>query len=164
MSMQKAAESASDKISMEATEPPDKGVELLCIFARFEYALKETGFGRTGRNKEVSADWDSFAVSLGKNFFETICDNHVAKMIFVKPPSKQIIADNRLSWEVSVPPKNVQELLRDVRRVRNNLVHGGKHGDEDHDRNKELIVDGIAVLLEALKVNDELRDAFENRW
>jgi len=48
--------------------------------------------------------------------------------------------------------------------VRNNLFHGGKSGDKDHDRNDELIKDAIQVIIEAVESNEDLKACFEGLY
>jgi hypothetical protein len=144
---------------------PARGAELMRFFARFEYALKEIGYGKSGKNGEVDVAWDSFAnEGLGGAFLEKIRGSAVAPTILAKPPSKQVLQGTSLSWEKGTPPASVQELIGAVRRVRNNLVHGGKSGDEDSDRNDKLVAEAIGVLTEALRCHAELCYRFEGKY
>lgn len=61
-----------------------------------------------------------------------------------------------------MPPTNIQSLADAVKRVRNNLFHGGKAGDQDSDRNDELEKESILFLLEAIAVDETFRKTFEN--
>lgn len=144
---------------------PARGDELMRIIARFEYALKESGYGKSGKNDEAEVDWDNFTNnSLKAVFLEKIRNDGVAPTILEKPASKQIIKDQSLAWKDSVPPTSVQDLMGAVRRIRNNLVHGGKSGDKDSDRNDALVSEAIEVLLEALRADSAVRNMFEGRW
>lgn len=149
---------ASDKL-------PARGEEFLRIFARYEYTLKETGFGRAGKSGEVEAAWDDFANTvLTKKFLEHVKESGLAPTLLSKPPSKQILNGGTLGWEEGTPPQSVQDLIGAVKRVRNNLVHGGKSGDKDSDRNDTLIAESISVLFVALELHSDQRYVFENRW
>ncbi|WP_217574797.1 hypothetical protein [Mesorhizobium sp. GbtcB19] len=144
---------------------PPRGDELLHVFTRFEYALKDAGFGRAGSKNAVEADWDRFASKeLKKPFFAAVAAKGLAPTLMANPPSRQILQGSTLAWETVTPPANVTDLLVAVRRVRNNLVHGGKSGDPDSDRNEKLVAEAIEVLLEALRSHADLRAIFERRW
>jgi hypothetical protein len=158
--------SVTSDIDLSATNQlPKRGDELMRIVTRFEFALKETGFCQADNNDAVSANWDKFSNDcLRAEFFEYVSTKKIAKTILKKLPSKQILFNSQLAWENCGIPNNVQELLGAVRRVRNNLVHGGKSGDIDSDRNDALVSEAIAVLLEALKEHHDLRIAFESRY
>ncbi|MFD9901937.1 hypothetical protein [Mesorhizobium sp. NPDC059025] len=149
----------------KANHLPARGDELLRVVTRFEYALKENGFGKSGKNGEVGVDWDGFAnKALKATFLKKVRDENIAPTILAKPPSKQILAGQTLAWENATPPVSVQDLMAAVRRVRNNLVHGGKSGNRDSDRNNTLVAEAIEVLLEALRSDSDLRYTFEGRW
>jgi hypothetical protein len=148
-----------------ANQLPARGEELMRIVTRFEYALKEIGYGRSGRNGEVEVNWDAFANErLQAMFLNKIREANIAPTILANPPSKQIINGGILDWEEKAPPTNIQDFIGAVRRVRNNLIHGGKSGDPDADRNTKLVAEAIEVLLEALRTDVDLRQRFENRW
>ncbi|MGY4750079.1 hypothetical protein ACVNHC_09515 [Pannonibacter sp. Q-1] len=144
---------------------PARGQELMCIMTRFEYALKEIGYGKSGNNRAVEANWDEFAnKELKAVFFEQIRENSIAPNILLKPPSRQILRDRSLDWEATAQPNDIQSLIGAVRRVRNNLVHGGKSGDKDSDRNDLLVAEAIEILKHALLEHNDLRAAFEGTW
>lgn len=147
-----------------ANRLPPRGDELLRVFTRFEYALKHLGFGRVGRRNVVEADWDGFSSrELKASFFAAVQAMALAPTLMTRPPSRQILQKGTLAWETVAAPTNVTDLMGAVRRVRNNLVHGGKSGDNDSDRNNSLIAEAIEVLLQALRVHGDLRAVFERR-
>lgn len=148
-----------------ANRLPARGEELMRIVTRSEYALKEIEYGKVGKSGEVEVDWDAFAnKGLKAKFLNRIREHHIAPTLLAKPPSKQILLGKTLKWEDGTPPSSVQELLGAIRRVRNNLVHGGKSGDKDSDRNDELVSESIEVLNEALQTHADLRFMFEGKW
>ncbi|WP_299736921.1 hypothetical protein [uncultured Roseobacter sp.] len=147
-----------------ANKLPPSGDEFVRIIIRFEYALKEIGYYRAGSGEGAEVCWDQFVNNrLGPAFFERIKEAQVAATILAKPPSKQVVVNGSLDWKAGVVPNNIQDLFVAIRRVRNNLLHGGKGGDVDHDRNADLVSESIAVLLEALRVDEDLRMMFEDR-
>ena len=97
-------------------------------FARFEYALKATGFHK-GEGL-AKADWREFALSVEEHFKTPKSDELSVAVEFLEeePPMKQVIKSGKLEWESSKPSTDsrVDRLLIYVRRVRNNLFHGGK--------------------------------------
>ncbi len=149
-----------------ANKLPTRGEELFRIFSRFEYALKEIGYAAPGkRNDEVEVSWDQFVTDrLGHGFFQRVIDEEIAPTISSNPPKRQVVDGQTLEWRHTAPPKSAQDLFGAVRRVRNNLFHGGKAGDPDADRNTELVSEAISVLMEALKAGGDIRDPFEGRW
>jgi len=148
-----------------ANRLPQRGDELLRLFTRFEYALKDGGFGKAGRKNAIEADWDRFASKeLGAPFFAAVKAKRLGPTLMNNPPSRQILQGSTLGWDVVAAPANVTELMAAVRRVRNNLVHGGKSGDPDSDRNDNLVAEAIEVLLEALRSHPDIRAIFERRW
>jgi hypothetical protein len=136
-------------------------------FSRFEYALKRSGFVR-GSSERVEADWDGFAsehryaldpdsdpgLRAAVNYFEA------------HPPKKQILRGKRLSWGDSAPRGNeplLCWLIQMLRRVRNNLFHGGKfpsHPIEDPARDPLLIDHSLMILKACLALNREVERHF----
>jgi hypothetical protein len=77
-----------------------------------------------------------------------------------------VLPHRELEWEPQEPPGNVDELFVAVRRVRNNLVHGGKSGDPEYDpddpnRNEKLIREAQWIIEQALHQMDEVKSHFE---
>ena len=94
------------------------------MVTRFEYALKEIGYGKIGVGGTVEAKWDEFAnKELTSDFLKHVRENNIAPTILCKPPSRQILNGSSLDWEATAPPTDIQSLFGSVRRVRNNLVH-----------------------------------------
>ena len=144
---------------------PKNAVKLFKVMMRFEFALKELGFTSTSRNGNVSVNWVKFSnESLTSSFYEKIKHSKVAEMLFAKPPSHQREEDGALSFVEASSPYDVQALIGAVCRVRNNLFHGGKSGDQDQDRNEELINDALNILCEAIKSCEKLQATFEGRY
>jgi hypothetical protein len=144
-----------------ANKVPPRGEEFFKVISRFEFALKDIGFARMGRDEVPEIKWDDFANGLGREFYNKIKIEGVAPTLLSEPPRLQLIRANRLEWQDARPPSNVQELFGAVRRVRNNLFHGGKSGEADNQRSEKLIAEAIAVLQEALQASDNIRRSFE---
>lgn len=144
---------------------PAGGQEFFLIFTRCEYALKASEYFLEARD-HVKADWDTLALELGAEFLDHVRRSGRATTLLDVPPKKQVVADGRLAWREVPPVRSPVDLFHAVRRVRNNLVHGGKAGypDEDpahNERGRVLISEARWVLLEALERNADVRLSFE---
>ena len=144
---------------------PKKAIQLFEIMMRFEFALKDAGYISTFKNGSVKVDWDGFANhGLPAIFFDTVKNSGLAKTLLTKPPSHQRERYGSLGFEDAKSPTDNQLLIGAVCRVRNNLFHGGKSGDKDHDRNDDLVINALYVIKEAIKSNKEVRVRFEGRY
>lgn len=139
------------------------------MFSRFEYVLKNMGYF-IGSDKKVSADWDKY--SRKENIKEAF--NNITAQVIIdavsylleNPPKKQVVSDNNVIWKTSPPdpnlPKSEQVILM-VRRIRNNLMHGGKfHGTHQPEvaRDTKLIESSILVLEYCLQFDPESQEYF----
>lgn len=145
-------------------------VQFLSFFCRFEFALKRAGFlMHEGRheNQDAQASWDAFADELGKSFLELVSANPDGRFLVECPPRRQIVRDGQLGWDPEEPrlpakPEDTKRLFVYVRRVRNNLFHGGKVPFDTH-RDTELILSALKILQLALeRAPQEVRDAFNS--
>jgi len=132
-------------------------------FSRFEYALKQSGYC-CARDGAAQADWESFQNDLAKLDPAELdrvlaCGQYIAKT----PPKKQVLQGTGLAWADSTPTEPaIKTLLIYVRRVRNNLFHGGKMS-EGSERDSTLIRESLAVLRAVLtlpKLPQGINDAF----
>jgi hypothetical protein len=142
-------------------------ITLLATFLRFEFALKEAGFGP--ENGDAQVEWGRVTKQLGAAFFARIKESGRADTLLHKPPKKQITRGHSLEWENKAPPETINDLLEAARRVRNNLVHGGKSGDPEYDpddphRNEKLIREAQWVVEQALYELHDVRAYFEGRY
>lgn len=151
---------------MQADHPDnlDKlAIELFRKFARIEYALKAAGF-HNGEGK-ASADWNKFACSV-KGLLEhdsTIAE--AVKYMKEQPPKMQVVRDGLLKWEVAAPDaSDTHELLLCVRRVRNNLFHGGKFNEHwfEPERSVPLLRHSLSILDACLRSSQQLNEAFKS--
>ncbi len=119
-----------------------------------EYALKATGFFEKSRRRGrmlAEADWKEFAKAVQVALAGA--DEEVRKAvncILSNPPKKQVIVDGRLQWECTPPcaENEADRVLLYVRRVRNNLFHGGKFNGHwfQPERSGELMKASLIVL------------------
>jgi hypothetical protein len=149
---------------------PDGSVKFFLTFTRCEFALKENGYVLPDRNGGVKADWDCFSDELeAVGFFDEIVESGRAATLISRPPKRQILNDGLLDWRTIPSALNTRQLFEGIRRVRNNLVHGGKSGDpdrdpENHNRGRDLIAQAQWVLEQALDKNDRVRWDFEGLY
>jgi hypothetical protein len=136
------------------------------LFAQYEYALKAMKFYKKGRNNQATPDWDRFANEIGKLVLDCQDEQTMSAISYLLefPPKQQIIKNGELDWDnVSNTEKTAQVLFAHVRRVRNNLYHGGKFNgrwfEAEGDRSHELISNSLTVLESLRFKNDKLNDA-----
>lgn len=147
----------------------NEAVRFFYWFSRFEYALKKAGYTKPGQ-EIAEPDWDGFAnKELGKAFFNNIKAEPTADILFNEAPRRQIVlSDGKLDWCPKAPdfphrPNSVQNLFEYIRRVRNNLFHGGKVPGGLDPRDKDLIEAAQYVLEQALeKAPSAVQEAFKN--
>lgn len=131
------------------------------LVSRFEFALKKVeGYSGNNRMGIYSPHWRKFK------------DENESKIIQLKE-TNQILADALNYYEEKPPEKQIgpqefqaedeDSVLMQVYRVRCNLFHGGKYilpeeGVEEHfiSRYKSLVENGIIILEEAIKVDEEV--------
>jgi hypothetical protein len=148
-----------------ANNLPPRADELFRIFARFEFALKMSGYAKMGNGK-VDILWGNFSDSayLGAAFFNEIHAAEICPLLLNDPPKADRIEQGGYGFEDQAsPPTSVASLFKMVRRVRNNLFHGGKYFDQDSERSRLLIEEAIAVLLLACERHPDVQFIFEGR-
>lgn len=141
--------------------------EFFRLFSRFEYALKANGY-LVPNKRNAEADWVRFAEEI-HNDFDKIEELELKKAIALllkEPPKKQINSDGRIKWDIT-PPKSKNRtdlLLQYVRRIRNNLFHGGKFNGRwfEPDRSGALIDAGIKILNACLQVSEKTYEAYNS--
>ena len=142
-------------------------------FARFECALKVTRFYRRTRDDALQPDWTAFArsVSGALNKPADTGLREAIEYILHCPPRKQVIRDDTLGWIEGLPtppPGDRADLvLMLVRRVRNNLFHGGKFSREWFDpiRSEQLLTHSLRILRGCLEASAVVHDAYrKGEW
>jgi hypothetical protein len=78
---------------------------------------------------------------------------------------RQIVKDGELSWKDAEAVKDIWSLFLAVRRVRNNLFHGGKLPQPigpipDVSRDQKLLAQTLGVLQFALEKSPHLKELF----
>ncbi len=144
--------------------PPELGEEFLHTFTRMEYALKESGDFADGDANGVQAAWDRFANNVDLAF-RNIADKEfqaAVHFLLAEPARKQILTG---FGPLVLDPNQTkaQRALLVVRRVRNNVIHGGKiqpEGEKEIGRNEKLVACALTVLRRATELNDKVRTKF----
>ena len=128
------------------------------LFAQYEYALKAMKYAHVGRYGQVELEWDRYSNEIGKLILIDD-DEHIQRAVnylFDNPPKKQVIRQGKLDWKsVNTEVRSPKVLFEHIRRVRNNLYHGGKFNDNwlEPQRSTELISNSL-IILQALKEKD----------
>lgn len=142
--------------------------EFFIAFARFECALKASGFVN-GNDERVSANWDTFVNSIRRDFDnrnKTLQIQEAIRYLSDYPPRVQNYIDGNLAWRDRVFEANlslINRLSLSIRDVRNNLFHGGKFNgnyQEDVSRNSILLTSAIVILNFWLDLNELVRRNF----
>jgi hypothetical protein len=137
-------------------------------FSRFEYALKAAG--RRPQNGDAKADWGGFAGEIDPAFQDRVGKDRTLRTavnyFVAKPPKKERVVDNALVWKATPAggANSTDDLLIYVRRVRNNLFHGGKYSRNwlDPERSEPLIRHSLTILSACLELSPEVRAAYEH--
>jgi hypothetical protein len=143
------------------------------FFSRFEYSLKRIREYAKQKNTGVEADWDRFAKDHNNVFDDRRTSEleRAVKYLQEYPPRKQILNEEGTldviptGWKCT-PVQNIPllpQLILSVKRVRNNLFHGGKfHSGDflDQGRNTELIENCMVVLKECLRLDEHICTVF----
>jgi hypothetical protein len=137
------------------------------VLSRMEFALKFAGFA-SGDEKSVTPDWDDFASKIQDKFNSQNNEklSNAMEYYLDYPPQKQVLINDKLDWVDAIPQKNseIERALILVRRVRNNLFHGGKYNQQEHKetaRNEQLLTQGMIILKEAMSLNTKVQRAYE---
>jgi len=126
-------------------------------FSRFEFALKENNYlkDKTAGAK-AEPNWEEFRERY-KN--EYIASEEASKLIELHPKRQFVTNTGELDWKpvgVDHCSNDLCKVITMLNTVRNNLFHGGKHGDIDVDskeRNIELLSIGKVVLKQLAELS-----------
>lgn len=142
------------------------GIALFKCMMRLEFAVKEAGYVRRGKNDAAEVDWDRYANEvLGLGFWQQVLKVEDVEPLIQTPPKKQIVdGSGNLGWMDAAEASSVQDLIGAVRRVRSNLFHGGKSGDPDAERNDELYSASLSVIDLILKKDDIVKTIFTGEY
>lgn len=138
--------------------------KLFHVFSRAEYALKAAGYNKGDGAAE--ANWRTFALAV-EDLIANPTTQELQEAIdffFNAPPKKQVIVSGVIQWEVSDPETNSQadKLLIFVRRVRNNLFHGGKFNGHwfAPERSEPLLRHSLTILTACIDTVPAVNEAY----
>jgi hypothetical protein len=144
--------------------PKELVADFLGVFARCEFAMKETAYVRDDHGIAAAA-WQGLAndaggwlqVQLGAELDQAI------ETLTSEPPRLQAFGGG---WQTVPLPggHRVAQAVNAAVRVRNNLFHGGKHAPEAAPGRDELLVRSAKALLLAVVEQSpgDLRGAYEH--
>lgn len=134
-------------------------------FARFEYALKAAGYYEFNNRRDyLVVKWADFAKTqtvvsyFSKQHFGDL--GNAISYLCQNPPKKQV---DELRWKDCEKSGELSEQLCEyIRRVRNNLFHGGKSNEDwiNRNRSKQLIHHSLTVLRAFLDASTEVAKAY----
>lgn len=142
----------------------DAAFRFFKLFAQLEYAMKAIGYVEAGRHDQATPDWTRFVNERGTAVMEMQSGPVVAARdyLLAHPPKRQVFNGGVLEW-AAVPPDDIspQALFGHVRRIRNNLYHGGKFNGRwlEPDRSELLLNHGLAVLEAVRETNHDVQEA-----
>jgi hypothetical protein len=142
-------------------------------FARMEFALKITEYFKgkgSGEDHLAQADWIMFAKTAEiQRLFSERATPHIRaaiKLFEENPPRVQVVTvDDKLQWrERHVKNGTVAEqVVEMVKRVRNNLFHGGKFDRQELPplNNRTYLTAGLVILREMRRAHLRVHEAYE---
>ena len=153
-----------DSIYTRANFDRDLVFKFFTIFSLFEFALKKLGH-RT-KSGELKADWDDFARNIDNRFFpnSTTTIQTSVDYLLNYPPKKQVLdPQGQMIFDDIHPNRNTnsENLSVYIRRVRNNLFHGGKFV-YDFQRDTELIKCSLIILEAWVQLDANLQNELSN--
>lgn len=138
--------------------------ELFQVFSRTEYALKASGYHKGDGIAE--ANWREFALDVENLIAQprTQALREAINFFLSSPPKKQVIVGGIIQWEASDPAteSEADRLLIYVRRVRNNLFHGGKFNGRwfAPERSEALLRHSLTILSVCVESVPSVREAY----
>ncbi|WP_449550956.1 hypothetical protein [Lelliottia amnigena] len=134
-------------------------------FSRYEYCLKAVGLRH--EKGDAKANWDLYAKDV-EHVISSATDPELCAAIdyfFSHPPKKQIVKDGSLAWDDSpLQEKNKSiAIFILIRRVRNNLFHGGKFNGQwfEPERSELLLQYALTILKTCANNHANVSKAYE---
>jgi len=165
LSLASSRKSIEDEFKIPDKVKSELATDFFHVFARFEYALKTVGYYKN--QEDAKPNWDKFAIEL-EDIFQNPSPGKFADAVnYFKenPPKKQIInSNNELGWALIEPSSYLADkILIYVKKVRNNLFHGGKASTIPllEPRDEKLLKHSLVILKKCLSENSKVRMAFE---
>jgi len=141
--------------------------QFFVFFSRFEYTLKRARFVQTNSKGEARVDWKGFAHKMAPLLCKHTDNSFKTGVTYIEthPPKKQVLSGQgfRRVEDNFSGDFDLDRVLVLVRRIRNNLFHGGKfpEGPEDDvSRDRKLLRSGITILRACLESSPTLMTPF----
>jgi hypothetical protein len=141
--------------------------DFFLTFARMEFALKNAGFV-IGDEDSVNPAWDAFGNAIKDRFKrkKTKELDMAVDYILINPPMKQVLRRGNLMWDTNLPNagSETQTLLVLIRRIRNNLFHGGKHNfgvHENTERTTQLLKNSLLIIQECSSLLPDVKTNYD---
>jgi hypothetical protein len=147
----------------EVPTPSDTATRLFAVFSRFEFALKESGFVYGDRNDVAHPDWKRFEAVPGvaEIAAQLVKEGRIPGLVG-HPPRLQVATKGGWEWRDVEASAEAGRITAAVRRVRNNLFHGGKSGPDPRD--DVLCDEAVACLLALVDAHNDVSAAFDGRY
>lgn len=155
-----------DRIYKQFGPDKDTALEFFAIFSRFECALKCQDCQKKAKAEDgdnAKAYWEEYAEYLDTK--SELCEKikAAAEDLLKEPPQQQIVGEVR--WKTPHDSaKGVLNIFLKVKRVRNNLFHGGKfasgNGWYDKDKDQKLVETSLKILYICLEDKNPVTKAF----
>ena len=131
------------------------------LLSRLEYALKISSYIVNDRGS-AKPDWEGFITSVSPKMKVDTNDNDIRAFLDF-PPRKQLFEDGIISWSNpdKITDNDSARMLQACLTIRNNLFHGGKHGEGNAGRNIILIKAATKILRVAIETFPDVRERFE---
>ena len=150
-------------MTIELPHASPSAAKLFACFSRFEFALKECGYVKANRYGWAEPDWDRFSALDGlPSLVQRLRIDGAAAELLQHPPRQQVVARGHWEWADASPIVEGATFVRAIKRVRNNLFHGGKAGADPRD--DQLCEDAVACLVALLDLDRDVRWAFLGRY
>ncbi len=143
----------------------DLANRLFYVFSRTEYALKAAGYNNGDGPAE--GNWQRFALAVEGLIANPTSPELREAIDFIlnAPPRKQMIVGGNIQWALLEPNTNssADKLLQYVRRIRNNLFHGGKFKGHwfEPERSEPLLRHSLVILSAVVEAAPEVREAYD---
>ena len=120
------------------------------VFSLFEWALKQIEEFRSFHNGKLEANWKAFAENIHSRFEQDLEQDNIrgsVEYLLNTQPKKQTLINGFLDYKETErdEPNDTVWLSKLIRRVRNNLFHGGKFGYRP-ERDTPLIAHSLIIL------------------
>lgn len=142
-------------------------LEFILTFSRLESALKNTPKYLVGDKNKAEPNWEAFLMSINKVFDSKINKDITDSVDYIidNPPRKQVILKGVLKWKDSTLDEGAaltKKLGAYIRRVRNNLMHGGKFNGnyEPESRNYQLLKSSLIVMNYMIDLDKDVKTNF----